>query len=61
MFESVLDLPSFSLRVAQKDIPRLLDILLAVTPQQVAAMQASLAKVWHRCDRGSAATAPKPV
>lgn len=48
VLESVLDWSAFSLRVAEADVARLPELLQAVSPQQLAALQAGLAKVWHR-------------
>lgn len=48
VFETLLDWPAFSLRIAQKDMARLPQLLQAVTPARVAQMQANLARVWHR-------------
>jgi hypothetical protein len=45
---SILDVDSYSVRVAQKDMARLPDILGAVSQADVARMQANLAKVWRR-------------
>ena len=47
-FESVLDFGAFSVRIAQKDIPRIPQLLLSVSAQRVQEMQRSIAKVWHR-------------
>ncbi len=48
VLESALDWGSFSLRVAERDVEQLPQLLLAVSSQQLAALQAALAKVWHR-------------
>ena len=44
----LLDWADFSLRVANTDLPRLADILAAVTPAEIARLQAGLAAVWPR-------------
>jgi hypothetical protein len=48
IFESILDWDAFGLRVAQDQLEQLPQLLQAVTPERLAAMQAALAKVWHR-------------
>lgn len=48
VFESILDYDSFAIRIPEKDIDRTIDILLAVPEQKLRAMQAHLARVWHR-------------
>lgn len=49
-FESILDFPSFALRIPQADMERVPDILLAVPPEKVAELQRGLARVWRRCE-----------
>eukprot|EP00898_Chlorokybus_atmophyticus_P003505 jgi/Chlat1/4155/Chrsp27S04260 len=46
-FEDILPYEDFSLRVAQKDIPKLPTILRAVPPEEIARKQAMLARVWR--------------
>ncbi|KAG2494839.1 hypothetical protein HYH03_007079 [Edaphochlamys debaryana] len=48
VFESVLDLDSFSVRIAEADVGRILEILQAVPERSVRAKQAHLGHVWHR-------------
>ena len=48
VLESALDWGSFSLRVAERDVEQLPQLLHAVSSQQLATLQAGLAKVWHR-------------
>ncbi len=48
VFESVLDYPKFSVRVKEADVERVPEVLLAVTPTQLASMQQHLARVWQR-------------
>ncbi|KAG2424765.1 hypothetical protein HXX76_014189 [Chlamydomonas incerta] len=48
VFESILDVPNFSVRVAQKDMKEVINILKAVPADRIKAMQANLAKVWMR-------------
>ncbi|KAL4427651.1 hypothetical protein ABPG75_001740 [Micractinium tetrahymenae] len=47
-WHSIMDLDAYSLRVAQKDMARLPEILKAVPPKDVARMQANIRKVWRR-------------
>ena len=47
-FETVLDLPSFSLRIPEADMERVPEILGAVAPERIQAMQQALAAVWRR-------------
>lgn len=47
-FEGVLDYSAFALRVGERELGRLVDILTAVTPQRLAALQEGLAKAWMR-------------
>jgi hypothetical protein len=47
-FESVLDFSQFSVRIAQRDIPHIPQILLAVPQQRVVAMQEAISHVWQR-------------
>ncbi|KAI3432296.1 hypothetical protein D9Q98_003856 [Chlorella vulgaris] len=47
-WHSLLDLPSYSMRIAQKDMQKIPEILAAVSEEQVARMQANLALVWRR-------------
>ena len=55
-WEGVLDARAYSLRVKRDDMPRLLDILRAVPPAEVARMQAALRRVWPRFSYLSVAT-----
>lgn len=48
VFENVLDFSKFALRVRQADIPNIIQILQAVTDQQMRSMQVQLSRVWHR-------------
>ncbi|KAG2432501.1 hypothetical protein HXX76_008846 [Chlamydomonas incerta] len=48
VFESLVDVSLFSLRIAESELPRVVDVLKAVSDQRLAEMQAHLAKVWHR-------------
>lgn len=47
-FESLLDMPSFTLRILQADIPRLIEIVNTVTPEREAEMRSRLHQVWQR-------------
>ena len=48
-WHSLLDTESYSLRVAQADMPRVPEILKAVPQADIDRMRANLAKVWRRC------------
>ena len=45
---SLLDVSAFSLRVAQADMGRLPEILMAVPQDRIQEMQVALWRVWHR-------------
>jgi hypothetical protein len=47
-WHSLLDIPSYSMRIAQKDMEKIPEILAAVSEGEVARMQANLALVWRR-------------
>lgn len=47
-FESILQVEKFSVRVLQKDIPKLPEILLAIPPDKVDDLRKNLHKVWQR-------------
>ncbi len=40
----------YSRRIAEADINRTIEILKAITDEQVASMQEGISKVWHRCE-----------
>lgn len=46
--QNIIDHSKFTLRVAEKDVGRLPEILKALTPAQILALQTNLARVWHR-------------
>jgi hypothetical protein len=46
-FEAELDWPSFSVRVRDAQLEHIVDIVRAITPREVAAMQRTLACVWR--------------
>ncbi|GFR49991.1 hypothetical protein Agub_g12137 [Astrephomene gubernaculifera] len=48
VFESILDVTAFSIRIAQKDLAKVVDIVQAVPEGQIRIMQNNLAKVWYR-------------
>ncbi|BDA44351.1 probable glucuronosyltransferase [Coccomyxa sp. Obi] len=48
VFSSILHWSAFSIRIAEADMERLPQILLAVSDTQLQAMQRSLKSVWHR-------------
>ena len=45
VFESILDIDSFSVRLQERSLPHLPKILLALSPEQVSRMQRRLAQV----------------
>jgi hypothetical protein len=47
-WNSILDVASYSVRIAEKDMARVPDILGDVSQEEVTRMQANLAKVWRR-------------
>ncbi len=47
-FESLLDLSQFSIRVAEKDIAKLLDVLLNVTEERYQQLQSNVSRAWMR-------------
>lgn len=47
-FSNLVDVESFSIRIAHADIARIPQILRAVTPERIKAMKANLRKVWRR-------------
>jgi len=47
-YANVLDIGSFSLRIAERDVERVPEILAAVPPEEVARLQAGVRSVWHR-------------
>lgn len=49
VFETILDWSKFSVRIQEKDINSTIDVLLAIKPRELRAMQAHLARVWNRC------------
>lgn len=51
--ESIIDFDSFSVRIKEADVDRILDILQAIPERQVRAKQAHLGQVWHRFRYGS--------
>ncbi len=60
-FSSILDVDAFSIRIAQKDMDNLPEILEAVSEERVKEMQRALALVWHRWGkRSSKWFAPTP-
>ncbi|GFR49988.1 hypothetical protein Agub_g12134 [Astrephomene gubernaculifera] len=48
VFESIIDVEQFSVRILQRDIPNVVDILKRIPPTTVKTMQEKLHKVWHR-------------
>ncbi|KXZ53464.1 hypothetical protein GPECTOR_7g914 [Gonium pectorale] len=47
-FESVLEVDSFSVRIAESEAANVLDVLQAIPPKRIRSMQAHLGQVWHR-------------
>ncbi len=47
-FESILDMESFTVRILQKDIPRIPEIIKAIPEAKAEEMRANVHKVWHR-------------
>ena len=47
-FESILDTAAFSVRVLQKDIPQLIDILQAIPEEEEESKRQAVHRVWHR-------------
>jgi hypothetical protein len=54
-FESIFDFDSFAIRIAEKDMARVPEILTVLTPADIEAKQRGLAALWRRCaERGQA-------
>ena len=51
-FENVLNYASFAVRIAEADLPRLPQLLRAISPQRVAALQRGVRAVRQRFTRG---------
>ena len=51
-FDSIIDLPAFSLRIPQEDAEKLPEILLAVPEERRQEMRRAMARVWQRCAGG---------
>ena len=49
-FESILDVEKFTVRILQKDIPRIIDIITAIPDSKVEEMRSNVDKVWQRYD-----------
>ena len=49
-FESILDVEKFTVRILQKDIPRIIDIITAIPDSKVEEMRNNVHKVWQRYD-----------
>eukprot|EP00798_Chlamydomonas_sp_ICE-L_P004873 gene4874-34636_t len=47
-FENILDITKFTVRVAQKDMPKLIELVSSIPEEKIAEMQASLNQVWQR-------------
>ncbi|KXZ50749.1 hypothetical protein GPECTOR_15g434 [Gonium pectorale] len=48
VFESILEVSTFTVRLSQRDLPRVVELLKSLRPEQVADYQRNLHKVWHR-------------
>lgn len=49
VFESILDIDQFALRVKEDHVHDLPQILLAIPEEKIKRMQRRLARIWHRC------------
>ncbi|PSC76174.1 exostosin-like glycosyltransferase [Micractinium conductrix] len=47
-WHSLLDVPEYSVRIAQKDMARIPEILKAIKPDEIERLQSNLGKVWRR-------------
>ncbi|GAX75784.1 hypothetical protein CEUSTIGMA_g3227.t1 [Chlamydomonas eustigma] len=47
-FESILNVEAFTVRILQKDIPHMMEILGGIPEERVEEMQRNVHKVWHR-------------
>lgn len=47
-FDSVVDLSAFTVRIAQADVEKLPEILLAISEERRQEMRAAMARVWNR-------------
>lgn len=47
-FSSALEVEAFSIRIAQKDLARIPEILKAINSEEVLALQKNVRAVWHR-------------
>ncbi len=47
-FESILNMEPFTVRILQKDIPRIPEIIKAIPEAKVEEMRANVHKVWQR-------------
>lgn len=56
-FESIIDYRKFVVRIQQKDMERVPEILGAIPPEKVQTMQKALATVWRKCVGSPAAVA----
>ncbi|PNH08796.1 putative beta-1,4-xylosyltransferase IRX10 [Tetrabaena socialis] len=53
VFEPILDVDSFSVRLPEAHVPRLLEILQAIPEETIRSKQSCLGKVWHRYRYGN--------
>ena len=47
-FESILDFDTFAIRILQKDMKRVPQILKAIKPEEIEAKQKVLAMLWRK-------------
>ncbi|PNH11823.1 putative glucuronosyltransferase [Tetrabaena socialis] len=52
VFESILDIDSFAVRLPEVDVDRILEVLQALPERKVRSKQAHLGHAWHRCGAG---------
>ena len=48
VFESILNVDAFGVRIEQKDVPNILEILQSMPEKKLRAKQAHLGQAWHR-------------
>ncbi|GIL69673.1 hypothetical protein Vretifemale_506 [Volvox reticuliferus] len=47
-FENIMDMDQFSVRIGEGELDRIVEILQAISPEQIQTMQDNINKVWHR-------------
>ncbi|GLC75556.1 hypothetical protein PLESTF_001656500 [Pleodorina starrii] len=48
IFESILDVEQFSIRIPEGDLDRIVEILVSIPAERIKTMQDNINKVWHR-------------